>query len=549
MGLYTYFVRSMLAHRGGRFGFLVLMIQWFFAWPLSNWIRSLLKPSRLPRELAWRELRGCFTGLRAYLKARRQAAGIIRSMGSQPALTATPQGVLPPLFNPGESRDEDGAIALRTVELMGPVADIDRVSRYDIVQVLFTRHRISLRHCCIRNIGQPILADRLIDVVVTNLQYRILDPAESMPPKTVWATAMTTLRRYLRRDRPADEPTEAAERLPDTVPVSVVLATFDRPADLERALQSLVNQKTSRKVEIIVVDNHPSSGLTKPVVQKFPGVVLVEEPRAGLAYARNAGFAACKGEIAIATDDDVTMPPYWIEKLVAPFARKDVMVVTGNVLPIELESKSQQIFESYGGLGRGFDTFEVDGDWFDAYQRQAVPTWRLGATANAAFRCSVFDDSRIGLMDEALGPGMPSGVGEDTYLFYKVLKAGYTICYEPAAYVWHTHRRDMPALRRQLWGYGKGGPSYHLTTFARDGDWRGLYRIFIELPKLFWWRLKARLRRWNEYPLSLLWLELRGNLIGPWAWWKSYRRVKREGKSAPYRQVAERSAELFGTGV
>ena len=107
------------------------------------------------------------------------------------------------------------------------------------------------------------------------------------------------------------------------------------------------------RVEIVVVDNNPASGLTTPVVAEFPGIVLVNEPRRGLAYARNAGFAACTGEIAVATDDDVTVPPDWLEKLIAPFARPDVMVVTGNVLPIELETAAQQLFEAYGGLGRG----------------------------------------------------------------------------------------------------------------------------------------------------------------------------------------------------
>ena len=43
-------------------------------------------------------------------------------------------------------------------------------------------------------------------------------------------------------------------------------------------------------------------------------------------------------------------------------------------------------------------------------------------------------------MDEALGPGMPSGVGEDSYLLYRIVRAGYTVVYEPAAFVYHRHR-------------------------------------------------------------------------------------------------------------
>ena len=104
----------------------------------------------------------------------------------------------------------------------------------------------------------------------------------------------------------------------------------------------------------------------------------------------------------IATDDDVTMPPDWLEKLVAPFVNPDTMAVTGNILPLELETAAQRLFEAYGGLGRGFEPMVVNGSWFRQF-RSAVPTWKLGATANAAFRASIFTHPQIGSMDEALG--------------------------------------------------------------------------------------------------------------------------------------------------
>jgi hypothetical protein len=163
--------------------------------------------------------------------------------------------------------------------------------------------------------------------------------------------------------------------------------------------------------------------------------------------------------------------------------------------------------------------------------RTAVPTWALGATANAAFRSSIFSHPRIGLMDEALGPGMPSGVGEDTYLFYKVLKAGYTIVYEPAAWVWHKHRHDLGALRRQIFAYSKGHVAYHLTTLLRDGDWRAVINLALLLPGAHIRRALRRLSGRSDYPLSLILLEVVGNLLGPRALWKSRQRVRREGPS------------------
>lgn len=315
--------------------------------------------------------------------------------------------------------------------------------------------------------------------------------------------------------------------MPNASAISIVVATFDRPDDLRECLSHLVNQQTRRKVEIIVVDNHPASGLTAPVVVEFPEVKLISEARRGLAYARNKGFLASNGDIFIATDDDVIAPPDWLEKLIAPFADPKVMVVAGNVLPWRLETRAQRLFEAYGGLGRGDQKRIVDGDWFRNC-RSAVPTWSLGATANAAFRRTIFDHPQIGLMYEALGPGMPSGVGEDTYLFYKVLKAGYSIAYEPEAFVWHKHRREMREMRRQIFNYSKGHVAYHLTTLFCDGDWRALINLSVLLPSTHLKRSIKRLLGRSKYPLSMVLLEIAGNLIGPIALWKSRRRVKCE---------------------
>jgi GT2 family glycosyltransferase len=322
----------------------------------------------------------------------------------------------------------------------------------------------------------------------------------------------------------------------DDVAVSVVVATLDRPEQLRGCLATLQGQETGRPLEIVVVDNHPASDLTPPVLKEFPGVVLVTEARRGLAYARNAGFLAARSPIVACTDDDVVIPPGWIDALVAPFNDPAVMAVTGNVLPLELESAAQRFFEAYGGLGRGFERRVVDGGWFREF-RTAVPTWNLGATANAAFRAEVFADPAIGLMDEALGPGMPSGVGEDTYLFYKILKAGHRLVYEPAAYVWHRHRRTLGELRRQMYGYSKGHVAYNVTTWQRDHDVRALVRL-AQLPRWHvrqvlrwgWHRLQGR----QAYPLSLILLEIWGHLLGPWSLWQSRRRVRREGRSGPY---------------
>ena len=410
--------------------------------------------------------------------------------------------------------------AIRTVDISQPLEGIDNLSEYPACRIFVFLDRRLLGKVDIINARKSISPARLRDAIIDQL-----NPKLAAQFKNDHDCKQT--QNQIGKGAPI--PTSVPQ-LPACVSVSIVLATYDRPEQLKLTLQALHEQDSPREIEIMVIDNHPSSNLTPPAVAHFPQVVLISEQRQGLAYARNAGFVHGRGGIMITTDDDVIMPPDWVEQLVSPFISKEVAIVTGNVLPRELETESQYLFEEYGGLGRGFSVIEAGPSWLNDLGNKAVPTWELGATANAAFRTKVFRDSRIGLMDEALGPGMPSGVGEDTYLFYKTIKAGYTLVYQPDAFVWHTHRRNIKALRSQIYNYSKGHVSYHLTTLLRDSDRRAISYLLFHLPYWTLKRIKRRLRGRSHYPIWLILLEIWGYITGPFALWRSRRRVRREGR-------------------
>ena len=399
----------------------------------------------------------------------------------------------------------DSPIGVRLVNLREPLAAIDGAERYARLRVFVADGPDLIGELEIGNARAPVSVHRLRSAIVESLGFALA-------------------RRAVRRTLAVDERPPLA---PD-VAVSIVVPSCDRPDDLRACLRSLLAQESPRRIEILVIDNRPDRGTARGVAREFPGVVLIEERRPGLSYARNGGFAAATGEILIATDDDVVAPPDWIEKLVAPFARPEVAAVTGHVLPLELETESQRRFEQYGGLGRGFEPLEADRGWFERF-RGAVPTWQLGATANAAFRRKALADPAIGLLDEALGAGTPTGCSEDTDLFYRILKAGRSIVYEPSAYVWHRHRRTMKALRRQIYAYSKGHVAYQLTTLMRHRDRRALVRLGWSLPRTYVRRAIDRVSGRSGYPLSLLAVEVLGTLAGPWALWTSRRRVRRFG--------------------
>jgi len=403
-----------------------------------------------------------------------------------------------------------GAVAIRSVDVRHPLRAILDVTQYQTTRVFVSDGGALIGSIDIGNMCGPISATRLRDSIANGLAYALMKRTLDLQMAVA--------------DAPAP--------LPPDVRVSIVIPTCNRADDLRRCLRAVAAQRGSRPVEVIVIDNRPGvSSPTRAVAAEFDDILFIDESRPGLSYARNAGFAAATGDIVIAIDDDVTVPEGWLERLVRPFARPEVMAVTGHVLPLELETESQRRFEAYGGLGRGFSSFEANGEWFRSL-RGAVPTWNLGATANAAFRSTIFRDPAIGVLDEALGAGMPTGCSEDTYLFYRILKAGHTIAYDPTAWVWHRHRRDAPALRRQIYAYSKGHVAYHLTTLLRDGDRRALVRLGYSLPKVYARRIYARLRRWSDYPLSLILIEIAGTLAGPWALWQARRRVRKLGPGA-----------------
>lgn len=544
--VYAYFLRSIYAYPGQLLPFLHLAIHWMFEHNIKRLINSFFKPDNLPPiDLIWAEFVGSLVGLTTYQKASKRVKEIIEEFGHQEPyprvdeqiqVSYQPSDSVPQTAHESAEPDHEvskkaGAIAVREVDISQPLKPIDDVEEYEIVRVFARCRDFFLGHADFSNPEKGISVNTLSNTIVNLFGAQLVEPQNYKLAYDVrWRHAQRKIAKGIGLDENLLEKA-VDEKLPDNIPVSVVIATLDRPDDLRNCLTVLRQQITSRPVEIVVVDNNPSSGLTPTVIRDFPEVVLVKEERKGLAYARNAGFLAATGDILIATDDDVSVSPNWIEKISAPFIRSDVMVVTGNVLPLELENPCQQDFETYGGLGRGYSPFEVSYDWFTKYS-YAVPTWSLGATANAAFRATILTHPEIGLMEETLGPGMPSGVGEDTYLFYKVLKAGYTIAYEPHAYVWHKHRQTPEALRRQIFGYSKGHVSYNLTTWLKDGDWRGLKQILLDLhiyhhiPQIIRWVSKK-----SNYPLSLTLLEIRGNLIAPWALWRSYLRVGKEGRS------------------
>jgi GT2 family glycosyltransferase len=293
--------------------------------------------------------------------------------------------------------------------------------------------------------------------------------------------------------------------------ITVVVCTRDRPAELARCLQSLL-QIEGPAHEVVVVDNAPRDQAARQIVAETP-FRYVREDAPGLDRARNRGIAEARHRLIAFTDDDVEVDPGWLGALASAFADPQVAGVTGRVLPAAQETPAQRLFQRYGnGMDKGDRPRVFDGAVLRA--AQLLRAQDVGVGANMAFRRSAL--AAVGGFDPALDVGTPAAGAGDLDLFHRLLRAGFLLRYEPAATVRHHHRRDLEGLRRQLRNNGRSYGVYLLKIW-REG---AVPRPAVARYALGWgtWlagRLALGLIGRHRLPLSLLWEEARGALEAP----------------------------------
>jgi GT2 family glycosyltransferase len=311
--------------------------------------------------------------------------------------------------------------------------------------------------------------------------------------------------------------------------VSVIVCTHERPDDLARCLESLAGSERDGH-EVIVVDNAPVTNRTSMVVERF-GMRYVVEPRLGLNRARNAGVANATHDIVAFVDDDVVVSQSWLRALGACFADPAVGCATGLVLPLELETAAQEVFELYCRYRCSIRP--------RVYSRAVLrPSAAavVGIGANMAYRRHLLID--LGAFDVRLDAGTPTRAGGDTDMFARVLDAGQVIAYSPSAYVWHRHRRTAHELRSCVFGYSVGTYSVLTKRVFEQHDLGALVTASRWLigPLVNAARAKLARRRWLPWDVVLA--DTAGAACGPFCFgyeaWRSRGRTNR----APMRRYS-----------
>ena len=126
-------------------------------------------------------------------------------------------------------------------------------------------------------------------------------------------------------------------------------------------------------------------------------------------------------------------------------------------------------------------------------------------------------------------------------MFFRVLRAGWHLAYQPAAVVWHRHRADPDALAEQARAYGLGLGAW-LTKIALDPPTARLAVRTVVTKAPTFLRFSYRMSKIASPPQTLAAhlpanvgiVELASIVKGPWA----YRAARREGRRpAPLREA------------
>lgn len=248
--------------------------------------------------------------------------------------------------------------------------------------------------------------------------------------------------------------------------VAIIVPTLRRPASLERALRSLLDQTgaVARIREVVVADNDPS-GSARALVEALgriaPWPLLYRHvPVPGVATARNAALAATDAPLIAFLDDDEAASPGWLAALLKAQQQTGADVVFG---PIR---------------GRAPDAAE----WLLPYLERFFG--RAGPTATGLIKEPFGCGNSLMVRGTALpGPQPFSSAadqvgGEDDLLFAQLKDRGGRFGWAAEAWVEEfapPHRATLRYTLARAFAYGQG-PS---QTAAAARDWPAVLRWML----------------------------------------------------------------------
>lgn len=264
-------------------------------------------------------------------------------------------------------------------------------------------------------------------------------------------------------------------------PVSVIIATRERPEMLSQCVESLL-AGTATPAELVLVDQSraPHPELSRIETRRGCRLIYRHSQAPGLSAARNEGCRAATQDILLFTDDDIVVAPEWVESMYRAIEReRDTTVITGRVLAMR-----------EAGVDDGFVPPTSPEDELETRVFEGR-IWRdMLWGGNMGLHRRILEE--VGPFDERLGAGGRYFSAEDNDYCLRALEAGYRIRFLPEAVVHHRAWRPSTDRLRTAWRYGLG----HGAFLAKHMRLRDRYAVHRLRSDLSWYaRLGSKKRR------------------------------------------------------
>lgn len=208
--------------------------------------------------------------------------------------------------------------------------------------------------------------------------------------------------------------------------ISVVIPTYNEEKIIASRLDSLLTTSYPKdKMELVIVDSSSDStpSIIESYARRFPLISLIRDTeRRGLATALNQAYRACKGEIVVKVDSDLTLETDTLVRIISQFRDPRIGAVTGKV---NVTNQGISREASYRGLQETIQRAETNID--------------------SMFMAHPFAAYRRNLMKEY----KPREYGDETIQTIHIRKQGYKVIYDPKSNFFESFPEDSKERLRQ----------------------------------------------------------------------------------------------------
>ena len=231
--------------------------------------------------------------------------------------------------------------------------------------------------------------------------------------------------------------------------ISVILPTYNPDAGrLNATLQGLKAQTHDQKHwELIIVNNNSSIGFEQGFnLEWHPMAKIINEPQAGLTYARLKGFGASKGNLIVMVDDDNILDPAYLENVNHIFEKYERMgCAGGSSKPLFESPPPNWLIDFYESLAlRDFGEQIFIEEWANQYPAHAPIGAGMAIRKDALATYIHKNQSGPMILSDRQGSKLSSGGDNDMVL--EILKSGWQSGYFPQLTLQHI----IPKERMQV---------------------------------------------------------------------------------------------------